>query len=106
MYFALRFSLLLLWLALAARGEDFVSARIHGTVMDAAGKPLAGAMITCNRMSMARLHPEKPRDAKADADGRFEIALWFEPDKTLIVHEIFAACDGYVQGESPVDIAL
>src|SRR5439155_2711212 len=90
----------------AARGEDYVSASIHGTVTDAAGKPIPGATVTCNRMSMAKLHPEKPRDAKADVDGRFEIALWFEPDKTLVVHEIFATSDGYVQGESPADISL
>src|SRR5689334_16679108 len=102
----LRISLLFVALAISANAQEFVPATIVGTVTDSTGQPLAAAAVRWNRVSDAQIDLKKPRSTISGADGRYELNIWIEKDKTLNVREVFAEFDGYVLGESPADIPL
>jgi hypothetical protein len=59
-----------------------------------------------NRVSDAKIDLKKPSGTTTNVDGRYELTIWIEKDKTLNVREVFAELDGYVLGESPADFPL
>jgi len=91
---------------LAAKADEFDSARLAGKVTDEAGKPVAGATVRWNTASGAKVDMTKPFGTTTDHDGHYELTLWFAKAKTLTVKDVFAEMDGCVRAAPPANIPL
>jgi thiol-disulfide isomerase/thioredoxin len=71
----MRIAVALLILSLSRSADAATAVKIKGQVVDAKGKPVAGALVA-NRWYADEAEPLKPlRPARSDADGRFSLEL-------------------------------
>src|SRR4051812_8711380 len=92
------FAFILALAVLAARAEEFDSARISGRVTDRSGKPLAGVSVLVNRTEGAEMDMESMGPTNTDSNGQYELTLRFAKGQTVVVRELFAEKKGYVRG--------
>lgn len=100
------FSSLLLLASSGSGAENFITEMVTGTVTDAEGKAIEGAVVRFNRATDARMDLNGPLEATTNAEGKYELPLRFESGKTLIVRELFADKAGYVRGAPNMALPL
>jgi C-terminal processing protease CtpA/Prc len=90
----------------SANGQEFATAKLTGRVTDSSDAPIVGADVTWNMISGARIDRARPIKTTTDKDGRYELTLGFEADKTITVKEVFANAGGFIRASSPVATPL
>src|SRR5947199_8017339 len=86
----------------SANAQEFATARLTGRVTDSSEAPIAGADVSWNMISGARIDRTKSIKTTTDKDGRYELTIGFEAGKTITVKEVFANAEGFVRASSPV----
>src|SRR3954467_7392117 len=86
----------------SANAQEFVTARLTGRVTGSSEAPIAGADVSWNMISGAKIDRTRPIKTVTDKDGRYELTIGFDAGKTITVKEVFANAEGFVRAAAPV----
>src|SRR3954471_21872987 len=98
-------SILACLLGFAINADDFATAKISGTVTDAAGKPIAGATVLVNRTTDSKIFGGLPQTT-TDEKGHYELTIKFGKAKPIAVRDVWASAKGFIRVTKDPELCL